>query len=64
MILINLFCFLKKMFIYMNTYSWERFDETSLLNKEDFYSSLNIEGVTDVDHRHAKKCLKNLKLII
>ena len=27
----------------------KRFDEILLLNKEDFYSSLNIEGTTDVD---------------
>ena len=35
--------------------NWERFDETLLPNKEDFYSSLNMEGITDVDYRHAKK---------
>ena len=29
--------------------SWERFDETSLQGKEAFYSSLNMEGITDVD---------------
>ena len=35
--------------------SWGRFDETSLREKESFYSSLNMEGITDVDYRHAKK---------
>ena len=40
--------------------SWERFDETSLPNEEDFYSSLNMEDITDIDYRHAKY-LKNLK---
>ena len=30
--------------------SWERFDETSLPNKEAFYSSLNMENITDVDY--------------
>ena len=34
--------------------NWKRFDETSLPNKEAFYSSLNMEDITDVDHRHAK----------
>ena len=35
---------------YMN--SWERFDETSFPDKEAFYSSLNMEGITDIDYRH------------
>ena len=38
--------------------SWERFDETLLTNKENFYYSLNMEGITDVDYRHAKKVFK------
>ena len=41
--------------------SWERFDETLLPNKEDFYSSLNMGDITDADCRHTKKCLKNLR---
>ena len=40
--------------------SWEIFDEISLPNKESFYSSLNMEDITDVDHRHAKRVFKNL----
>ena len=40
--------------------SWERFDETSLPDKEAFYSSLNIENITDVDYRHAERVFKNL----
>ena len=39
--------------------SWERFDETSLPDKEVFYNSLNMENVTDIDHRHAKRVFKN-----
>ena len=39
--------------------SWERFDETSLPDKEAFYSSLIIKDITDVDYRHAKKAFKN-----
>ena len=30
--------------------SWERFNETSLLDKEAFYNSLNMENITDVDY--------------
>ena len=35
--------------------SWKRFDEKSLPDKKDFYSSLSKEDVTDFDCRHAKK---------
>ena len=31
--------------------SWEKLDEILLPNKEDFYSSLNVEGITDVHYR-------------
>ena len=40
--------------------SWERFNETSMPDKEAFYSNLYIEDITDVDHRHAKRVFKNL----
>ena len=39
---------------------WERFDETSLPDKEAFYISLNMEDITNVDHRNAKRVFKNL----
>ena len=42
--------------------SWVRFDETSLPDKEAFYSSLNMEGITSVDYRHAKRVYKEFKL--
>ena len=38
--------------------SWERFDETSLPDKEALYSNLNMEDITDVDHRYAKRVFK------
>ena len=34
--------------------SWERFNETSLPDKEVFYSHLNMEDIRDVDYRHSK----------
>ena len=40
--------------------SWEKFDETSLPEKEDFYSSLNMEDITDVDQSYAKRVFENL----
>ena len=42
--------------------SWEGFDETSLPDKEAFYSSLNMENITDVDYRRANKVFKKFKL--
>ena len=58
---INKFILLLRKGFYPYEYmdSWERFDETSLPDKEAFYSSLNIEDITDVDYRHAKKVFKN-----
>ena len=35
-------------------------DETSLPNKENFYSSLNTEDTTDINYRHAKRVFKEL----
>ena len=37
--------------------TWQRFDETSLHDKEAFYSTLNMEDITDVNYRHGKKYL-------
>ena len=42
----------KRVYPYEYMDSWGRYDETLLPNKKDFYSSLNIEGVTDIDYRH------------
>ena len=59
---INKFILLLRKGVYPCEYadSWERFNETSLPDKEAFFSSLNIEDITDVGHRHAKKVFKNL----
>ena len=62
-ILTNLFCYSERVFCpyeYMD--SWQIFDETSLPDKEAFYSNLNMEDITDVDYRHGKKYL-NILLI-
>ena len=41
---------------------WEKFYETSLLEKEDFYSYLNIEDITDADYAHAKIVCKDFEI--
>ena len=38
--------------------SLERCDEELLHDKEALYSSLNMEDITDVDYRHAKRVYK------
>ena len=59
---INKFIFLLRKGVYPYEYmdSWERFDETSLPDKEAFYSNLNMEDITDVEYRHAKRVFKSL----
>ena len=39
---------------------WEKFNATSLTEKEDFYSYLNIEDFTDANYAHAKRVCKDL----
>ena len=59
---INKFILLLRKVVHPYEYmdSWERFDETSLPDKEAFYSSLSMEDITDIDHRHAKTVFKSL----
>ena len=42
--------------------SWKRFGETLLPDKEAFYSSLNIEDITNADRKDANKVFKEFKL--
>ena len=41
---------------------WERFDETSLPDKESFYSSVDMENIDDIDYRHGNNVFKKFKL--
>ena len=43
---------------------WEKFNETSLPEKQDFYGHLNMENITDADYALQKDFLKILKLKI
>ena len=52
----------KSVYPYEYMDSWERFDEISLPDKEDFYSKLNEEGITDKNHAHAQKVWEELKI--
>ena len=42
--------------------NWKRFDETSLPNKESFYSKLNMENIDDIDYRNGNNVFKRFKL--
>ena len=54
--LINLFCLLRKgVYLYEYMDSWEKFDENTLPPKKAFYSSLNLEDISDEDYAHAQK---------
>ena len=61
---INKFFLLLRKGVYRYEYmdSWERFNETSLLSKEDFYSDLNMENIDDIDYRHGNNVFKIFKL--
>ena len=41
---------------------WKKFNETSLPEKEDFYSHLNIEDITDADYVYAKRVFKDFEI--
>ena len=61
---LNKFILLLRTGVYPYEYkdNWERFDETSLPDKESFYSSFNIENINDIDYRHGNNVFKNFKL--
>ena len=43
---------------------WEKFNETSLPEKGDFYNHLNMEDITDADYAHAKRVCKDFEIKI
>ena len=57
---INKFVLLLRKGVYPYEYmdSWERFNETSLPSKKDFYSELILEDISDNDYEHAQKVFK------
>ena len=58
---INKFILLLRKCVYSYEYmdNWERLNETSLPNKESFYSNLNMEDIDDIDYRHGNNVLIN-----
>ena len=61
---VNKFVLLLRKDVYPYEYmdGWEKFNETSLLDEESFYSKLNKKSIADEDYAHAWKVfeIKNL----
>ena len=43
---------------------WEKFNETSLPEKEEFYSNLYMENITDSDCNHVKRICNDFEIKI
>ena len=41
---------------------WEKFNETLLIEKEDIYSHLNMEDITDADYKHGQRVCKDFEI--
>ena len=61
---LNKFVLLLRKGVYPYEYAdtWERFSEIPLPSKEDLYSNLNMEDISDIDYRHANNKFKVFKL--
>ena len=57
MIPISLFYYYEGIYPYEYMDDWKKFNEISLLEKEDFYSQLNMEDITDAEYIARKKSL-------
>ena len=60
----NKFILLLRKVVYSYEYmdDWEKFSETFLPEKEDFYSQVNMEDITDADYAHAKQVCKDFEI--
>ena len=41
---------------------WENFNETTLPEKEQFHSKLNMEEIIDADYMHGKRVCKDFEI--
>ena len=51
----------KCVYLYKYMDDWEKLNEILLPQKEDFYSKLNMEDISDAGNKHAKRVFKILK---
>ena len=61
---INKFVLLLRKGVYPYQYmdEWEKFTETTLLEKEEFYTNVNIEDIKDADYMHGKRVYKDFEI--
>ena len=61
---LNKFVLLLRKGVYPYEYmdSWEKFNETSLPSKKDFYSNFNMENINEIDYRHGNNVFKKFEL--
>ena len=52
----------KGVYAYEDMDSWEKFDETTIANKEVFDSEQNLENITDKDYAHLQKVWEVFKI--
>ena len=52
----------KGIYLYEYMDDWEKYNETSLPEKDDFYSHLNMEDITDADYARAKRVCKDFEI--
>ena len=52
----------KGVYPYEDMDDWDRFNEEKLPNKSDFYSSLNMEDISEIDYRHALKVFNKFNI--
>ena len=61
---LNKFVLLLRKGVYPYEYmdSWEKFNETELPPKKDFYSNFNLENISDKDYKHAQKVWETFEI--
>ena len=61
---INKFIMLLRKAFYPHEYidDWEKFNEATLPEKEEFYSKLNMEEITNADYIHGKRVCKDFEI--
>ena len=52
----------KGVYLYEYMDDWEKFDKTTLPEKEEFYSDLNMEDIADADYMHAERVSKDFEI--